>query len=1084
MEVAVLGALEVRRDGAEVTVPGARVRALLACLALDAGRAVSRDTLIDAVWDDRPPGDAAHALQALVSRLRRALGPGDLVTSGPVGYSLAIEPVAVDALCFERLAADGAAALRRGEAEVARETLVEALALWRGPALVEFAATQHFARLAAGRLDDLRVAATVDRIEADLAVGVDPGSLVAELDALTTANPLNERLAAHRLRALAAAGRSADALDAYEQLRTRLDEELGAVPSAELVAAQLAVVDGSASGRPALPVGNGASALMPPPPVEAAPAPPRRTNLRFGMTSFVGRDAEVARLDDLLGTHRLVTLIGPGGAGKTRLAGEVAALQTPRSPDGVWMVELASITDPDDVGAGVLSALGMRETTLAGNASSLAASDRSDAVSHVIDVLSGRETLLVLDNCEHLVTAAAILADDLLGHCPGLRIIATSREPLGIPGEHLAQIPPLGMPPVGATAEEALTYPAVRLFADRAAAAAPGFAVDDATVAEVIEICRRLDGQPLAIELATARLRSLPVAQIAERLDDRFRLLTGGSRAALPRQRTLRAVVDWSWELLDEAERALARRIAIFPAGVVPESAAAVCAGDGVDEADVPDLLAALVDKSLLVLVDDDTGQGARYRMLETIREYGIERMEELGELGRIRTAQAEYFADFVDEADAHLRTADQLPWFARLKAERENVMAGLRWLVERGDGARAVHLSVSLGWFFVLSGNSRDAMAAMKLAVTAPGKADPADLLIARTVSQLEDEGVRVDLQAGPILEEMEQLDISARPILMIAKAMLAWGAQDLTRAQRFFDEARRSEDPWIRAAVPLAEAQWAENEGDLEVMRSKFTVSEAMFREIGDRWGLTVTLMGLGGLAMLENDLPGAQSALEDAQALSAELGAEGENAMLHLRLADVNQRQGDTHAALAHVRRARESTDLGSAEAALASGALARMLWQLGEREEAREVLDQALASVARLGEFGPGRGHVHAIVHATAALVELESGQVDLARELQGIAYAAGVDTDDMPIVALVSLSSIALAAHDGRFVDGAQMLGAAARLRGANDDSNPEVVRLTTLLREALGDDAFAEAFSAGRALDRDDAVKRADPATP
>ncbi len=590
MRVAVLGALEVWRDQRLVPVAGGRVRALLVRLALDAGRDVSRSALIDAIWEEAPPADAGHALQALVSRLRRVVG-SEAVLSGAAGYRLALASEAVDALAFEAAARAGGAMLRAGDIAAAAEALRDALAAWRGPALGELAGDRRFATEAADRLEALRVAATADRLEADLLLG-GSADLVSELDALTAAHPLHERLAAQRIRALTAAGRPAEALEAYERFRVRIDDELGALPSADLRAAHLAVIGVTAA----------APVLDPP------PATPRRTNLRHALTSFVGRDAEVERLDQLLAEHRLITLIGPGGAGKTRLAGEVAGRQGDRAADGVWMVELATISDPGDVGAGVLGALGLREATMLRQSTAGTPGPgtpaATDPVAHLLDVLAERDTVLVLDNCEHLVAAVAVFADQLLAHCPRLRIIATSREPLGIAGERLERVPPLGLPPADADARAALEHPAVRLFADRAADAAPGFAVDAATVASVVEICRRLDGLPLAIELAAARLRSLPAPQIAARLDDRFRLLTGGSRAALPRQQTLRAVVDWSWDLLSDDERLLARRIAVFPAGVTPESAAAACADDDLDEHAVLDLLASLVDRSLLVLVD------------------------------------------------------------------------------------------------------------------------------------------------------------------------------------------------------------------------------------------------------------------------------------------------------------------------------------------------------------------------------------------------------------------------------------------------------------------------------------------------
>ncbi|WP_445149603.1 BTAD domain-containing putative transcriptional regulator [Baekduia sp. Peel2402] len=1071
MEVSILGTLELRRDGDAVPVAGARVRALLARLALDAGRDVSPATLIDAVWDDTPPGDAGHALQALVSRLRRALAPGGELVSGTAGYRLAVDPEAVDALRFETLAAAGAAALRNGDPARAATILRDALALWRGPALGELAGTQRFATAAGSRLDDLRLAATADRIEADLALGVGAGELVAELDALTAAHPLNERLAGQRLRALAAAGRPADALEAYEALRRRLDAELGAVPSPELQAAQLAIVT---------------AAPITPASAPAPPAPSRRSNLRAGVTSFVGREAEVDRLAALLDEHRLVTLIGPGGAGKTRLAGEVAARRLPLIPDGAWMVELAATTDPDDVGASVLGALGLREARMLAVGSPVPGHGSGpgpvDATAHLVDVLAERETLVILDNCEHLLDATAVLADLLLAQCPALRILATSREPLGIAGEHLAQVPPLGLPPVDASAAEALAHPAVALFADRAAAAAPDFSVDETTVAAVVEICRRLDGLPLAIELAAARLRSLPAAQIAARLDDRFRLLTGGSRAALPRQRTLRAVVDWSWDLLSEPERALARRIAVFPAGVTAASAAAVGVGADVGADDVPELLAALVDRSLIALVDREHG---RYRMLETIREYGIERLDETGELAAIRTAHARHFAALVEEAEPHLRRPEQLEWFALLQAERENVLTALRWLAETGDAAAALKLAVSSCWFWLLASSQSDATAVLRVAIAVPGEADPLDRLIAETLLSLGDDDTEQEIheRARVVLDRFSELDLSTRPVVVAALPVLAWVTGDPERAETLFAAARAHPDPWVRATVPLAFGHDAENRGDLPAMREHLTVALAAFRAIGDRWGLNATLVTLGGLCLLEEDLDGAAEALEEARELMYEIGADAEQAMLHLRLADVRARQGDLAAALKHARLARDATDLGGDEAAMSGSGLAGVLWRLGEREEALEVLAHAIATVDRLGIGNPARGHAEALVRGGAALIELDAGRPEEARHLLTAAYPAAVGTADLPVTAFVGLAVAALACHDGAPTDAAEILGAAARLRGSADRTSPDVIALTARLREALGDSAFETAFAAGRALDHDAALARLDPAS-
>jgi tetratricopeptide (TPR) repeat protein len=621
----------------------------------------------------------------------------------------------------------------------------------------------------------------------------------------------------------------------------------------------------------------------------------------------------------------------------------------------------------------------------------------------------------------------------------------------------------------------------VRLFADRAAAADPGFAVDDATVADVVEICRRLDGLPLAIELAAARLRSLPVAQIAARLDDRFRLLTGGSRAVLPRQRTLRAVVDWSWDLLSEPERAAARRLAVFTAGITPDSAVAVCAGPDVDADDVLDLLAALVDRSLLVLVDRDA---PRYRMLETIREYGIERLEEAGELGTTRTAHARHFEALVDEADRHLRGPDQLTWFHRLQAERENVLAALRWLGDLGDARGALRLAVSLSWFWLLSGSPADATAAMHIALAVPGDADVLDRIIAENLVRFGDDDRDEDVAQAikEVLDELETLDLSARPLVVAAMPVLAWVTGERERAERLFERARAHADPWVRASVPLTLAQGAENEGDLEAMAEHFDAALAAFGDLGERWGLTVTLTGLGGLRMLQDDLEGAAAALDEARALLADLGADAEHAMLHLRLADVRQRQGDLAGAAAHARQARDATDLGGVESALMTSALARIVWCLGDHDEALELIGHALSTIERVGPGRPERGHVHALVRASAAMIELDSGRPDAARVLLAGAFPAALGTEDLPIVAHVGVAVASLAAHDGDATGAAQLLGAAARLRGSEDLTNPEIARLTATLRAVLGDDGFTAAFAIGRALDRAAATARLAPA--
>nr|WP_234439676.1 MULTISPECIES: BTAD domain-containing putative transcriptional regulator [Streptomyces] len=722
-------------DGADVTVGGPRVRALLTVLVLRAGRTVPVPDLVDEVWHgDEPPADAVAALQALVGRLRKAVGR-DGVVSAEGGYRLDARPEDVDARRFERLAAEGVAALGAGDPARAATVLDEALGLWRGPAFADLPDREAEAtRWEARRLDARRA-----RLDAALALGGASAAL-PELTALCTAHPLDELLQALRIRALRDTGRAAEALAAYESVRRALATRLGTDPSpalralhAELLAPvphpapETAPAPEAGPARQAAahapgPSGSGAA---------SAPAGPRAAgrpgNLRARLTSFVGRDEEIAALREDLRGARLVTLLGTGGAGKTRLSQEAAERGAEAWPDGIWVAELAAVRDPEAVPEAVLAAVGARETVLRGaGAEELRAGD--DPLARLVEHCAGRRMLLLLDNCEHLVGAAAGLAETLLARCPGLRVLATSREPLGVPGEVLRPLGPL-------PAETAL-----RLFGERGAAVRAGFRTEEDPEAAA-EIVRRLDGLPLAIELAAARLRMLTLRQIADRLDDRFRLLTSGARTVLPRQQTLRAVVDWSWDLLDAPERAVLRRLSVFTGGSELEAAEAVCgapdagaeaeaeaeaeaaaAGAGARTetgahartslpapADVLDLLGSLVDKSLVVAVPGEAGM--RYRLLETVAEYAGERLDEAGERAATEHRHLTYYRELARRTDPELRGAGQVEAIARFGAEYGNIRTALCRAVAAHDEDEALVLVHALLWYWQMRDLRADAL-------------------------------------------------------------------------------------------------------------------------------------------------------------------------------------------------------------------------------------------------------------------------------------------------------------------------------------------------------------------------------------
>ncbi|WP_262057907.1 AfsR/SARP family transcriptional regulator [Streptomyces sp. STR69] len=662
----------LRSDGTPVPVGGARLRALLTVLALRPDRAVPASFLVDEVWGADPPADATGALQALVGRLRRALG-ADAIGSTESGYRLAVAADDIDLHRFERLTGEGLRALADGNPAKAAEALDDALALWGGPALADLPdRTAEAARWETRHLDARRA-----RLTAALALG-DADTALPELTALCDTHPLDEPLQSLRLQALRATGRTAEALAAYEDVRQLLADRLGSDPGPELRALHgelLRSADGE-SGTRTIPVLTGTDDSL------AAPPP---GNLRARLTSFVGREADIDVIRTDLVAARLVTLLGPGGAGKTRLSQEAAEGVRDAARDGVWLAELAPVDDPEAVPEAVLTALGARETVLYGagaEAIRAAGGERhDDPVERLAEHCGRRRMLIVLDNCEHVVDAAARLVEALLERCPELTVLATSREPLGVPGELLRPVEPLPDPV------------ALRLLAERGAAARPGFAVDD-DIEACAEICRRLDGMPLAIELAAARLRMLTPRQIADRLDDRFRLLTSGSRTLLPRQQTLRAVVDWSWDLLDADERDVLSTLSVFAGGCDLAAAEAVCGPVAFET------LGSLVDKSLVVAAPSGEGE-MRYRLLETVAEYAGERLAESGRRPRAERAHLTYYRELARTTDPLLRGPGQLAAVERLEREYENLRTALRHAVAERDEQEAICLVLSLIWYW-----------------------------------------------------------------------------------------------------------------------------------------------------------------------------------------------------------------------------------------------------------------------------------------------------------------------------------------------------------------------------------------------
>jgi len=698
----ILGPLQVVMSGRVVPLRGPRQRAVLGLLLLEANRVVSMDRLAEDVWAGRPPAGWATTVQTYVFHLRRALEPGRapgaaggvLVTSGR-GYLLRVGRGHLDAARFEDGFTAGRAALEAARPAAAAGALRQALELWRGPVLADLA-DYAFTRPEAARLDELRLAAVEARIDADLALGRHD-TLTGELERLAGDHPLRERLHGQLMLALYRCGRQAEALAAYRRARDLLAGELGIDPGEPLRRLHAAVL----AQDPALDWNPGSRALAP---SEDDRAAVKSHNLPLPLTSFLGRGEDVAEVRELLTRGRLVTLTGAGGAGKTRLAVEAARITAERFADGAWLASLAGITAPALVPFRVMEALGVRQD-----------SDVA-AVSALQFRLRDAELLLVLDNCEHVRSACAGLVGVLLAGAPGLRVLATSREPLGVPGEVVFVVAPLGLPEA-ADEDSAARAPAVQLFLERGSAAIANVRAERAPLAVAARICRDLDGLPLAIELAAARMRSLSAEEIEVHLADKFRFLRYSQPVADSRHRTLKAAIDWSHDLLAGDERNAFRQLSVFAGGFSLPAAAAVCCGG--DTAQALDVIDRLVGKSLAE-ADSADGQ-TRYRLLATVREYAADRLDESGTADQARMRHAVTYLDLAG------RERD----LAVLAREHDNFRAALDWSLSAGVqiGPR---LAAALGSFWRARGFLQEAGRWLEraLPVSAPDAGLRADLL------------------------------------------------------------------------------------------------------------------------------------------------------------------------------------------------------------------------------------------------------------------------------------------------------------------------------------------------------------------
>ena len=1013
MHIGLLGELEVHDDlGRDVAIPGAKLRAFLAMLALQAGRAVPVDQLVEALWGEAPPPAVRNGLQGLASKLRRALGSAEVLTMRGGGYALELPTNAIDVHCFEELVTAGRGAAAAGDALTAIQRLSEAEALWRGDPLADFT-YEDFAALTIGRLSELRLAALEERLVLELDQDRHQ-SVIPELEVLVRSHPLRERPRALLMVALYRAGRQAEALRTFQEGRHLLADELGLDPGPELRELEAAIL----AQDPALDATSVAATTTP-----SRPAAPRMT-IPEPLTPLVGRDHELQELARCLAEHRLVTLVGPGGVGKTRLALEAGRSAAAALADGGCLVELAAVGDP----AGVRSAI----------STSLALTDPN----RLADVIGDRQVLVLLDNCEHVIDAAAEVAEDLLRHCPGLRLLATSREGLRVGGEVIWPVPPLA--PGDAT----------RLFEARAQAAGARSEPSDEDRLVIAEICARLDGLPLAIELAAARTRAFPVQQLAARLHDRFRLLTGGARTALPRQQTLRAVVDWSYELLFDDEQRVFERLAVFPGGCDLATAEAVCAGADLPPEDLADLIQALIDKSLVLAVLD-RGQ-LRFTQLQTLAQYGREKLAERGEAAQVRDSMAAHFTRLCAQSASAYIGDGQGEWLRTMDQERDNLRAALEWAMANGDADTALMIAGGASWPHWLAGTSVEGKRWLDDAFACPGDASSRARALALTGRGLLDfqTGARTDVDAD--LEAALAISEDAGDDGQMSLAWSFYAEVASTRGE--IDEARRRrqalldlylgqpDSPFVFAVRSYSQAKLAVLHGDLAGGERRYREATAHFSTIDRPVMLSMCLAIVADFDESRDDLVAAATNLEAAIRSNESLGLRGYKSSLLARLGWVLLQLGDADGA---EQRYEQAIDI------------ARWLRN-------RPVTMACLTGLALL-HLRSGRPS-QAVAMATEALeLHLAGSPLRFENRIDPSVHVKVAAAACCTLIAQV-------AADSGEPERAARMLGHAAHYRNlaggrllplqADDRARAERVA-----RAALGDQAFAAAFSAGERSD-------------
>ncbi len=967
MDFRILGFPEVVGEDGPLAIGGRKEQALLALLVVEANRVVSVDRMADELWGDDPPRSATKTVRSYLSRLRKHLGSGAEIETRGSGYVLAIDRAAIDAARFEDLLDSGLARQRSGAHVLAAEELAAALAEWRGPGLAGLE-DHDFAQLEAARLEARRLEAIEARVASDLELGRHR-RLVAELEQLVATHPFREAFWRHLMLALYRSGRQAEALRTYQEATRRLGEELGIDPSPELRELEESILLQDVA--PAI-ADEGATHNLPAP-----------------RDSFVGRGPELAEVGRLLADYRCVTLTGVGGSGKTRLGIEAARIALDAHPDGARYVELATVGDADAIAEHVLLAFGEP------------GSHAADPAGVLVDVLRGRRFLLVLDNCEHLIAPVAALADRLLGECPRLSILTTSREDLGIAGEAVFRVPTLEVPGPDDPPDRVAETEAARLLGDRIRAHLHDFAVDATNADAVRTVCRSLDGIPLALELAAARTRTMTIEELAGHVDERLSLLTKGSRTAPPRQQTLRATIEWSHELLTPDAQQLFRRLGILSGPWSLEAAHAVAADDEPHAATV-ELVGEIVDKSLV-----ERTPGGRYRLLETIREFAFEQLVLSGEAPLIGRRHRDWFLARARAEDARLRGPDQEEAWTSLEQDHDNLRAAIRWSLDIGEADAALDLIASMACFWMVRGYWREGGRWFERAIEAEGSTP---LARSRAVAaQATTEVIRVNhravaglLDEAAAVFETEADDAGASRVALLQAVGTAFEGDDAAKAalRACYDAAVGRGDSWSAAfAARYYGAECGDETEAVPLLEESFD----RFTALGDRWNAAFSMYFLSGWYLAFGSTEEGSAAAGKAQDLAGEIGDLVWHAHATRNLGLAAYLAGDHEEARAHMTEALDRLRLMGDDACTLT-------------------LNSHLASVAvALDATSDAVGHVAEAMRAARRLGETVSGGVGLFRAAR---VAAAVGDED---------HAAQLAAAGRRFLEGrAQLLGPVIR----------------------------------------------------